>query len=218
MVHRPGRQTPMLWLSALSIMCSVLPALVLASRFDGVDVFALFTQHIRRQTDSDKRAFAQVSQCMNWFYRREREKKPAPPAVQGISGPANNEPPGIPVQSQEECEAHYPGGLDTVRKDFQRTQTSLSVSLTFYEFALVGDGDDNGAYSSNELRDVLQALNLPAESAQGADGHVKALTGSFDAMHHSRSLESLMAGMSKLYELGYRFTSADKATLDRIME
>ena len=124
----------------------------------------------------------------------------------------------MPSRSSQDCDARYPGGLDAVRKDFQRTQTSLSVSLTFYEFALVGDGDDNGVYSSKELQDVLRALELPPESMQGTVGHVTALTGRFDSMHHSRSLESLMAGMNKLYEQGYRFTAADKANLDRVME
>jgi hypothetical protein len=193
-----------------------------AAPYESIDVFRQFTQHIRRQADSDKREFAVASQCMNLFYRREQQK-PAPPAVQGIAWDGSSyQPPGMPNRSassaSQDCDARYPGGLDAVRKDFQRTQTSLSVSLTFYEFALVGDGDDNGAYSSKELQDVLHALELPPESMQGAVGHVTALTGRFDSMHRSRSLESLMAGMSKLYEQGYRFTAADKANLDRVME
>ncbi|HEX2055226.1 MAG TPA: hypothetical protein VHF07_01955 [Nitrospiraceae bacterium] len=154
---------------------------------------------------------------MNWFYRREYQK-PAPPPVQGIAWQGHEAAIQPATPSQQDCDSRYPGGLDAVRKDFQQSQTSLSVTLTFYEFALVGDGDDNSIYSPKELRDVLDALDLPSESTQGAFGHVTALTGRFDSMHRSRSLQSLMAGMSKLYEQGYRFTAADKANLDRVME
>lgn len=206
-----------LCLSAASLVTASLSSLAAAAPHESIDVFRQFTQHIRRQADSDKREFAEASQCMNWFYRRERQK-PAPPAVEGVSWPGPEWASGKASRPPLDCDARYPGGLDAVRKDFQRTQTSLSVTLTFYEFALVGDGDDNSVYNSKELGDILDALGLPAESAQGVVGHVNALTGSFDSMHRSRSLESLMAGMSKLYERGYRFTAADKVHLDRVME
>jgi hypothetical protein len=211
-----------LWLSAASLASALAPfspgaAQPGAAQYESIDVFRQFTQHIRRQADSDKREFAETSQCMNWFYRRERQKS-APPPVQGIAWTGSEQSQGWTIRAQQDCDARYPGGLEAVRKEFQRTQTSLSVTLTFYEFALVGDGDDNGAYNSNELRDILRALELPPESAQGTLGHVRALTGRFDSMHHSQSLESLMAGMSKLYDRGYRFTAADKANLDRVME
>jgi hypothetical protein len=206
-----------LWLSAASLASALAPCSPSAAQHESIDVFHQFTEHIRRQADSDKREFAETSQCMNWFYRRERQK-PAPPAVQGISWTGSEHIRGRAIRSSQDCDARYPGGLEAVRKEFQRTQSSLSVTLTFYEFALVGDGDDNGIYSSNELRDILRALELPPESAQGPLGHVRALTGRFDSMHHDRSLEALMAGMSKLYDRGYRFTAADKANLDRVME
>jgi hypothetical protein len=217
MVYRYPSAVLILSLSAASLLAAVATSYAIAAPYESNDVFRQFTQHIRRQADSDKREFATASQCMNWFYRRERQK-PLPPPVQGIAWDGSRYASVIPSQSSQECDARYPGGLDAVRKDFQRTQTSLSVSLTFYEFALVGDGDDNGVYSSTELRDVLRALELPPESVQGAVGSVTALTGRFDSMHRSRSLESLMAGMSKLYDQGYRFTAADKANLDRVME
>ena len=217
MVYRYPSAVLILSLSAASLLAAVATSYAIAAPYESNDVFRQFTQHIRRQADSDKREFATASQCMNWFYRRERQKPPPPP-VQGIAWDGSRYASVIPSQSSQECDARYPGGLDAVRKDFQRTQTSLSVSLTFYEFALVGDGDDNGVYSSTELRDVLRALELPPESVQGAVGSVTALTGRFDSMHRSRSLESLMDGMSKLYDQGYRFTAADKANLDRVME
>jgi hypothetical protein len=205
-------------LSVVCLLLSVLPSLAaMAISSDSVDVFAQFTQHIRRQADTDKREFARASQCMNLFYHRERQK-PAPPAVQGISWPTPVATSEATIPSTRDCDARYPGGLDAVRKDFQRTQTSLSVTLTFYEFALVGDGDDNGVYSARELHDILTALDLATDVPPSANEPVRALTGSFDAMHHSRSLESLMKGMSKLYDQGYRFSAADKANLDRVME
>jgi hypothetical protein len=214
MAHRYLGTVLILCLSAASLLPVIAPRHADAGPYESLDVFHQFTQHIRRQADADKREFAVASRCMNWLYHREY-KKPAPPAVQGITWNGGHATSG---SSSQDCEARYPGGLDAVRKDFQRTQTSLSVTLTFYEFALVGDGDDNGVYSSRELQDVLHALGLPPESMQDAVGHVTALTGRFDSIHKSLSLESLMAYMSKLYEQGYRFTAADKANLDRVME
>ena len=217
MVHQYLITVLILCLSAASSLSTIAPSYAIAAPHESTDVFRQFTQHIHRQADSDKREFATASQCMNWFYRRERQK-PAPPAVQGIAWRGSDPRAEVSSPPSQDCDARYPGGLDAVRKDFQRTQTSLSVTLTFYEFALVGDGDDNGVYSAKELQDILGALGLPPESTQGAVGHVTALTGRFDSMHRSRSLESLMAGMSKLYDQGYRFTAADKANLDRVME
>jgi hypothetical protein len=217
MVHGSSCTGLSLCLSAVFLVSAGAVSFGLAAPHESIDVFRQFTQHIRRQADSDKRDFAEASLCMNWFYRREREK-PAPPAVQGISWAGSHTAGGKAARSPQDCERLYPEGLDAVRKDFQRTQTSLSVSLTFYEFALVGDGDDNGAYSGKELGDILGALDLPRESPQGMVGHINALTRRFDSMHRSRSLETLMTGMSRLYEQGYRFTAADKANLDRVME
>lgn len=217
MVHRYPSTVLTLCLSAASLLPALAPCSAGAAPYESTDVFRQFTQHIRRQADADKREFAVASRCMNWFYRREHQQ-PAPPAVHGIAWNGALATSGTPRRSSQDCDARYPGGLDAVRQDFQQTQTSLSVTLTFYEFALVGDRDDNGLYSSKELQDVLRALGLPPESRQGVVSHVTALTGRFDSMRKSRSLESLMAGMNKLYEQGYRFTAADKANLDRVME
>lgn len=94
----------------------------------------------------------------------------------------------------------------------------LSLSLTFYEFALVGDGDDNSSYNARELHDILVALNLAAEPSLGAAAHLRSLTAHFDSLHEARGMEALMAGMGKLYDQGYRVTTADKAHLNRVME
>ena len=204
------------WLAAALLSTALAPQGAFAAPID-VDVFTQLLQHVQRQAVSDKREFSHASQCMTLFYHRERQK-PEPPSFERISMRGAESSRRRLIQTPQECDRQYPGGLDAVRQDFQRTQTSLSVTLTFYEFALVGDGDDNGVYSHHELRDVLRALDLPSESTQGAWGHVRALTGSFDSMHTSRSLDFLMTGMSKPYDQGYRSTAADKANLDRIME
>ena len=186
---------------------------------NGVDVFAQLTQHIKRQADTDKQAFAVASQCMTWFYHQLRHK-PAPPAVQNIAW--NGHSPRAAAESSGddtgECRTKYPGGIDAVRADFQRTQAFLSLSLTFYEFALVGDGDDNSTYSARELHDILVALNLAAEPSLGTDAHLRSLTSQFDSLHETRGMEALMTGMGKLYDQGYRVTTADKAHLNRVME
>ncbi|MBS0171807.1 MAG: hypothetical protein JSR62_15785 [Nitrospira sp.] len=186
---------------------------------NGVDVFAQLTQHIQRQADTDKQAFAMASQCMTWFYNQQRHKPP-PPAVQNIAW--NGRVPRAVAESSGEdaagCRTKYPGGLDAVRSDFQRTQAFLSLTLTFYEFALVGDGDDNSLYSARELHDMLTALNLAAEPSMGTDAHLRSLTSQFDSLHETRGMEALMTGMGKLYDQGYRVTTADKAHLNRVME
>ena len=73
-----------LGLLAVALASATAASRSLASPHDFLDVFAQFTQHIRRQTDSDKEAFSKASQCMNWFYRRQRPK-PVPPPVQGVA-------------------------------------------------------------------------------------------------------------------------------------
>lgn len=205
-------------LCAVTIMrVSPAPA---APRPIGIDVFAQLTQHIKRQADTDKQAFAMASQCMNLFYKQQRHK-PAPPAVQQIAWilPESSARPAADSGPDEaDCRTRYPEGLDAVRTDFQRTQALLSLSLTFYEFALVGDGDDNSLYNARELHDILVALNLAAEPSLGAAAHLRSLTAQFDSLHDARGMEALMAGMGKLYDQGYRVTTADKAHLNRVME
>ena len=208
-----------LW--GFSILALSLSSPVSASTFVSIDIFTRFTQHIQRQAETDKLAFATASQCMNWFYKQQRQK-PAPPSVQRIAWTNSTGTPGIVTEPSEQdasaCRTRYPEGIDAVRTDFQRTQALLSLSLTFYEFALVGDGDDNGTYNGRELRDVLNALDLSSEPSLGASAHLLALTSRFDALHKTRGMEALMAGMSKLYDQGYRVTTQDKARLNRVME
>ncbi len=207
-------------LAGWALFCSITVAFVsspmAAPQSTGIDIFSRFTQHIHRQADTDKQAFATASQCMNWFYKQQRQR-PAPPEVQRI---AWSEGSGslLAATDASDCRSRYPEGIDAVRTDFQRTQALLSLSLTFYEFALVGDGDDNSLYNSRELHDVLLALDLSSEPSLGADAHLVSLTATFDALHSSRGMEALMNGMGKLYDQGYRVTTADKDRLNRVME
>ena len=181
-----------------------------APQLTAIDIFSRFTQHIQRQAETDKRAFAIASQCMNWFYKQQRQK-PAPPAVQRIAWTGQAESPwGVAESSEQQasdCRSRYPEGIDAVRTDFQRTQSLLSLSLTFYEFALVGDGDDNAVYN-----------NLSSEPSLGSTAHLLALISKFDTLHNAKGMESLMTGMGKLYDQGYRATTADRARLNRVME
>lgn len=173
-------------------------------------IFGQFSRHIQRQVESDKLAFAKASGCTNWFYQQEKHK-PAPPDIQYIRLDLVMTPP-----SQEECLRDYPRGLESVRQDFHLTQTSLSVSLTFYEYALVGDRDDDARYDLQELDDLFQSLTLPYDPAHSTAVHATALADRFDAWYRTRNLESVMNGMGRLYEKGYRVTPADRIELDRV--
>lgn len=183
-----------------------------ADAYERSGIFDRFSSHIQRQVESDKIAFAKASGCTNWFYQQEKQK-PVAPGVQAISLELVLAPP-----SREDCLRDYPGGLEAVRQDFHRTQTSFSVSLTFYEFALVGDRDDDARYSREELGDVFQSLALAYDPTHSPASHVSALTERFDTWHRARNLESLMNGMGHLYDKGYRVSPADRVELDRVTQ
>jgi hypothetical protein len=172
-------------------------------------IFQQFTQHIGRQIHRDKQAFSQANNCVSWFYKA---KKTPPPAVQGISW--NMTPSSQP---QVDCLHDYPGGMDDARADFAKTQSLLSVSLTFYEFALVADRNDDAAYSPTELQDLLHSLTLSYHDGAPTPTQLTALTERFDSLYHSRNMDALMQGMSDLYERGYRVTPSDRIELDRVM-
>jgi hypothetical protein len=195
-------------LIALGLSASA--ALAVDSQDLGDGVFARFSRHIQRQVESDKIAFTKASGCTNWFYQQEKRKS-APPGSHAIRLDLVLQPP-----SQEDCLRDYPGGLDAVRQDFHRTQTSLSVSLTFYEFALVGDRDDDARYSREELGDLFQSLALGYDPTHSTGHQSSALNERFDAWYRGRNLESLMNSMGELYEKGYRVSAADRAELDRV--
>jgi len=176
------------------------------------DVFLKFTRHIQQQIEHDKEAFSRASGCTRWFYKQEKKPAPSSP-VQRIDWTQSSSAP-----TEDECRRQYPGGIDAVRKDFAKTQTFLALSLTFYEFALVGDRDDDKVYSSGELQDLFHVLTLSYDSALSSAVHTEALNNRFDTWYRARNLESLMSSMGRLYDRGYRVTPADRAELDRVMK
>ncbi|MER3423491.1 MAG: hypothetical protein C4293_09915 [Nitrospiraceae bacterium] len=177
------------------------------------DVFGGFTSHIHHQVQSDKQTFVKAQTCVELFYKQLYEK-PSKPKAEGISYAPSTLSENRAVDS--ECRTHYPDGLESARKDFSLRQSSLSVSLTFYEFALVGDRDDDAWYSETELRDMLESFGLTFNAILPATAHLAVLTAQFDAVHRAGNLDALMAGMGILYDRGYRFTDRDRVLLDQI--
>ncbi len=172
-------------------------------------IFQQFTQHIGRQIHRDKQAFAQANNCVSWFYKA---KQTPPPSVQGISWNATTS-----SQPEVDCLRDYPGGMDEARDDFAKTQSLLSVSLTFYEFSLVADRNDDAIYSPVELQDLFRSLSLSYNEGDPTPEQVAALTERFDSWYRSRNMDALMQGMSDLYQRGYRVTPSDRVELDRVM-
>lgn len=181
---------------------------------DPDNVFASFTAHIRQQIQADKAGFAQAQICTEWFYRQQH-KKPAQPPVLGVSFRPVRSTDRSSVQTSD-CPSRYPGGLDAAREDFSRTQSALSFSLTFYEFALVGDGNDDGRYSQRELQDILESFGLSFRPGDASEAQVAVLNAKFDAVRKTGGLEVLMSSMGLLYDKGYRFTAPDRADLNRV--
>jgi hypothetical protein len=205
-VHRPNAL-----LLAAGAFFTVLTSALFPGDSWGIDntIFQQFTQHISRQIHKDKKAFAQANTCVSWFYKAE---KTPPPTVQGIGW---NPTPSS--QIEVDCLRHYPSGMDDARDDLAKTQALLSVSLTFYEFALVADRNDDAVYSPVELQDLLRSLTLSYHDEEPAPKQVIALMERFDSWYHSRNMDALMQGMSDLYERGYRMTPFDRVELDRVM-
>jgi hypothetical protein len=179
------------------------------------DVFGAFTAHIRHQVQADKHTFVAAQTCTEWFYRELQKKDPAKPKFEGVSLRPVEAAPG-PLEHASDCSARYPDGLDAARKDFSQTQSSLSISLTFYEFALVGDRNDDGQYNQVELRDMLESFGLPFNEVLPPSAHLAVLNAQFDSIRVTTALDRLMTGMGVLYDRGYRFTEQDRAALHLI--
>ncbi len=177
------------------------------------DVFQGFTGHIERQIKQDTQYFVDAQTCTEWFYKQQ--KKPGQPKAEGIVF-SSRRPTIRPAVQTSDCPARYPGGLNAAREDFSSTQSALSLSLTFYQFALVGDRNDDGRYNAAELQDMLASFGLSYDGSRPASAHVAALTSTFDGLHKTGGLERLMTSMGKLYDKGYRLTPHDRSTLDQI--
>ena len=173
------------------------------------DIFQQFTQHIGQQIHKDKQAFAQANNCVSWFYKADKTPLPT---VQGISWNATPS-----SQPEVDCFRHYPRGMNDARDDLAKTQALLSVSLTFYEFALVADRNDDAIYGPAEIQDLFRSLSLSYHDEDPTPNQVKALTEQFDSLYHRRNMDALMQGMTDLYERGYRVTPSDRVELNRVM-
>ena len=205
-VHRPK----VLLLAAGAFFTVLVCALLPGDSWGRDDtIFEQFTRHISRQIHKDKQAFAQANTCVSWFYKAG---KTPPPTVQGIGWNASPS-----SQIEADCLRNYPSGMDGARDDLAKTQALLSVSLTFYEFALIADRNDDAIYSPVELQDLLRSLTLSSHDTDPTPKQVTALMERFDSWYRSRNMDALMQGMSDLYERGYRVTPSDRVELDRVM-
>lgn len=202
------------WIVMVALGCLWTPLPAPASN-NPEDIFGSFTFHIRQQIQVDKKVFVDANICTELFYKQLYEK-PSPPKLEGVfwPGPSIAGSNGLTLA---DCQTRYPGGLQDAREDFSRTQSSLSLSLTFYEFALVGDQNDDERYSAGELRDILESFGLRFDSLGSPFGHLATLNATFDDLRKSGNLDHLMASMGILYDKGYRFTTQDRTALDQAM-
>lgn len=179
----------------------------------GTEVFQGFTQHISKQIVKDKQAFAVADTCTAWFYKQMGKKPPPAAKVEKIHF--------VPVSQQkptDDCATRYPKGLEGAREAFGYSQQRLSFSLTFFQMALVSDGDDDHAYSTQEMQDVLVAFDRTYLSGQSVDQYVSQLVGLFDRNRPEVQFPVLMGSMQTLMNKGYRFTKADQTALNRELE
>jgi hypothetical protein len=177
------------------------------------DIFQDFTNHIERQIKQDKQYFLDAQTCTEWFYKQQ--KKPNQPKAEGIVF-SGRRPTVRPAVQTADCPARYPRGLNDAREDFSSTQSALSLSLTFYQFALVGDRNDDKRYNAAELQDMLESFGLAYDGSRPASVHVTALTTTFDAIRKAGGLERLMTSMGTLFDKGYRLTPRDRSALDQV--
>jgi len=179
----------------------------------GTDVFQGFTRHISVQIGKDKQAFARADTCTAWFYKQMGKKPPPAPEVEKIHF--------VPISQSDpdaNCAKRYPNGLEAAREAFGLTQQRLSFSLTFFQMVLVSDGDDDHAYSTREIQDVLDAFGRTYRSGQSVDHYVSQLIGLFDRNRPEVQFPVLMGGMQTLMNKGYRFTKADQTVLNQELE
>ncbi len=204
------------WLTTLA--ASWLLSLPVGMAAPSTNVFQSFTTHISNQVNSDKHGFARASSCTEWFYKRLKEK-PQIPQAEGISYsplPDRSPSPNQRVLISLNCTSQYPNGLEGAREDFSQRQSTLALSLTFYQFALIGDKNDDGDYNDVELEDTFKSLGLHAQMGWAPSRHARVLNNLFDELHQQGQLDILVEGMSFLLEKGYRLTPHDRAALQKL--
>ena len=205
--NRLIRWTTMSGVVAMLLFCQMVFS-VQAS--PGGEVFQEFTQHISNQIEKDKQAFAVADSCTGWFYKQLKKKPPSAPEVEKIRF--------VPISQPElaaDCTKRYPKGLESAREAFGETQQRLSFSLTFYQMALVSDRDDDHAYSTQEMQDVLEAFGRTYQSGQSVDQYVSQLIALFERNQPEEQFPVLMASMQTLMNKGYRLTRADQNAMNQ---
>ena len=173
----------------------------------GNGVFEGFIHHIAQQINRDKVDFAVAESCTSWFYEQLKKPSPMRPDVQQLSFVTEED-------RSHACAGRYPG-INEARQAFAHSQSTLSLSLTFYQLALVADRDDDERYDAGELQDILASLNvapLPGDHLQ----LLAKLTGKFDDVREAIEFTTLTDSMQALYSKGYRFTPADQAAMGRV--
>ena len=179
----------------------------------GAEVFQGFIHHISAQIGKDKQEFSVADTCTVWFYKQlGKGEKPQGQIDRIRFAPTAQTGPGL------DCQAIYPKGLESARQAFGQTQQDLSLSLTFFQMALVGDGDDNQEYSPEEIQDVFEAFGVPFQGAQPTGHYLGNLNRLFDTIRQGGEFQSLMNGMQVLMAKGYRLTEPDQAALNHELE
>ncbi len=174
-------------------------------------VFGGFTNHISEQIMKDKVEFAAAETCTMWHYEKLKKKPIIRPEVELISFHTINQ-----EDEQSPCSMEYPDGINGARAAFAQSQSSLSLSLTFYQFALVGDRNDDGEYSSVELQDVAESLGVLYVEQEQAFQHLAKLKWKFDVVRKTVEFSVLTDGMQALFTKGYRLTPADQDALNKV--
>ncbi len=174
----------------------------------GNGVFQGFVQHIAQQVTRDKADFVAAESCTAWFYKQLRKPRRGHADVYRLSftddSPASNT-----------CASRYPG-IDEARAAFAKSQTTLSLSLTFYQLALVADRDDDERYDAIELRDMLESLNVSRFEGEYPLQLLSRLNGAFDDVRRAAAFTVLTDSMQALYHKGYRLTNMDRDAMGRV--
>ena len=173
-------------------------------------VFWGFTNHISEQIMKDKVEFAAAENCTVWHYQQLKKKRIRPDVEKTSFQQIGRDP------EQNPCPADFPDDINGARAAFAKTQSSLSFSLTFYQFALVGDRNDDGEYDATELQDVFESVGVGYTELEGPFQHLSKLNGMFDTVRETTEFSVLTDGMQALFTKGYRLTPADQDALNKV--
>ena len=173
-------------------------------------IFGGFTNHISDQIQKDKIEFAMAENCASWYYQQLKKKRVRPDIEKTSFRPITRD------FEENPCPTDYPDGINGARAAFAQSQSSLSLSLTFYQFALVGDRNDDGEYDETELQDVFESVGVNFLEHDEAIQYLAKLNGRFDTVRQTIEFTVLTDGMQALYQKGYRLTSADQDALNQV--